>query len=359
MFKFTIISVLSLTLLVAFASAENSNHTEEERGLVEQNTDDSTDVGTSRIRHHLLPFYGGILGLGGLNAIAVLYAIKVKIIIVAFIIALSIYYYSKIILGKKCHEEIIRDTNPYESFSSHGPSGYSNSLSSDFGYSGPDPYSAYSHIHPDISSIEHLHHHASGFDDGHAPSFDHDHHDHDHEAIPDSFGAGSQPGVSAISPTSGPSGAAAAGATAATEHARTTRRIYNQMRQFGNPMFDNINWAEIAFQFLGVDSDGCRRRFTCELDFRVKGSPFTRFVFSMVSPKYFNKYRDLSKGATTPTSFADCARIHRECEEAEKYNPEEQVEEVTEPVENDLKEEESDRQMHEPLGRLIIRRSEK
>lgn len=361
MFKITTILVISLTLLVTFARAENNNNTEEERSLIEQIKDDwnSTDVGTSRIRHHhLLPFYGGsaLLGFGGLHALAVLYAIKVKIIVVAFVIALSIYYYSKIYLAKSCqHPEIIRETNPYESFSSHGPSGYSNSLPSDFSYSGPDPYSAYAHIHPDITSIDHLHHHATGFDD-HPTSFDHDPHHDDHESIPDSYTAGSEPGVSATQSTANAANTANA---ASAEQAKMTRRIYNQMRQFGNPMFDNINWAEIAFQFLGVDSDGCRRRFTCELDFRVKGSPFTRFVFSMVSPKYFNKYRDLSKDAAKPTSFSDCARMHRECKEAEKYDrPEEDVEEVTEPVENDLNEE-SERQIHEPLGRLIIRRAEK
>lgn len=363
MFKLSIALVISLTLLVSFTSGENSTSTEEERSLIEQNDDESssTDVGTSRIRHHhLLPFYGGsaLLGFGGLHALAVLYAIKVKIIVVAAVIALSIYYYSKIYLAKSCHHaEIIRDTNPYESFSSHGPTGYSNSLPSDFSYNGPDPYSAYSHIHPDISSIEHLHHHASGFDDVHPSSFDHDHHEHEHDSIPDSFTAGSDPGVSTAQNAQSTAAAAAANAAAA-EQTKMTRRIYDQMRQFGNPMFDNINWAEIAFQFLGVDSDGCRRRFTCELDFRMKGSPFTRFVFSMVSPKYFNKYRDLSKDADKPTSFSDCARIHRECKEAEKYDqPEEDVEEVTEPAENGLNEE-SDRQMHEPLGRLIIRRSE-
>lgn len=369
MYKITIILVISLTLLVTFSCAENNNNTEEERSLIEQNEDDSnpTEVGTSRIRHHgLLPLYGGsaLLGFGGLHALAILYAIKVKIIVVAFVIALSIYYYSKIYLAKGCHHpEVIRDTNPYESFSSHGPSGYSNSLPSDFSYSGPDPYSAYSNIHPDISSIDHLHHHATGFDDAHPSSFENDpHHDHDpnhdHEVISDSYPAGSEPGASAQ-----PSTAAAAAANAASaEQAKVSRRIYNQMRQFGNPMFDNINWAEIAFQFLGVDSDGCRRRFTCELDFRVKGNPFTRFVFSMVSPKYFNKYRDLSKAAIKPTSFSDCARMHRECKEAEKYDqPEEEIEEVTEPVTEPFSglNEESDRQIHEPLGRLIIRRSEK
>lgn len=362
MFKLTIILVIIFTLLVTYASAESNNNVEEERGLIEQNEEESTstDVGTSRVKHHhLLPFYGGsaLLGFGGLHALAVLYAIKVKVIVVAFIIALSIYYYSKIYLAKSClHGEVIRDTPPYESFSSHGPSGYSNSLPSDFSYSGPDPYSAYAHIHPDISSIDHLHHHATGFDDAHPSAFDHDHH-HDHEAIPDSFTAGSEPGVNAAQQNS--IAAAAAANSASAEQEKATQRIYNQMRQFGNPMFDNINWAEIAFQFLGVDSDGCRRRFTCELDFRVKGSPFTRFVFSMVSPKYFNKYRDLSKDADKPTSFADCARIHRECKEAEKYDQHhDDIEEVTEPIENGLNEE-SERQIHEPLGRLIIRRSEK
>lgn len=348
--------MISLTLLVTFAIAENNNNTEP--NLIERNEDDSnsTDVGTSRLRHHaLLPFYGGsaLLGFGGLHALAILYAIKVKIIVVAVVIALSIYYYSKIYLAKGCHSEIIRDTNPYESFSDHGVSGYSNSLPPDFSYSGPDPYSAYSNIHPDISSAD-LHHHATGFEDAHPSSFEHDPH-HDHETIHDSYPAGSEPGISA---TPGPSGAPAADAASA-EQVKLSRRIFNQMRQFGNPAFDNINWAEIAFQFLGVDSDGCRRRFTCELDYRVKGSPFTRFVFSMVSPKYFNKYRDLSKDADKPTSFADCARLHRECKEAEKYDrPEEEIEEVTEPVENGLNEE-SERQLLEPLGRLIIRRSEK
>lgn len=359
MCKLIIILVISVTL-VTFATAENNTQSEQERSFTAQNENDSnsTEIGISR-KHHLLPLYGGsaLLGFGGLHALAILYAIKVKIIVVAFIIALGIYYYSKIYLAKGCHHsEIIRDTNPYESFSSHGTSGYSNSLPPDFSYSGPDPYSAYANIHPDITSIDHLHHHATGFEDSH-PSFEHDHH-HDHDVIPDSYPAGSEPGASATPSTSSSSAAAAANAASA-EQEKMSRRIYDQMRQFGNPMFDNINWAEIAFQFLGVDSDGCRRRFTCELDFRVKGSPFTRFVFSMVSPKYFNKYRDLSKDAITPTSFADCARIHRECKEAEKYDqPEEEIEEVTEPAENGLNEE-SDRQLHEPLGRLIIRRSEK
>lgn len=120
-------------------------------------------------------------------------------------------------------------------FSSHGPSGYSNGPPPDFSFSGPDPYGAYSNIHPDISPIEHLHHHASGFGDSHPDisSFDHDHHhdhhehEHEHDSIPDSFVEGSEPG-----------GQTAQAGSPSAEQSKMTRRVYNQMRQLGNPLFD-------------------------------------------------------------------------------------------------------------------------
>lgn len=43
-----------------------------------------------------------------------------------------------------------------------------------------------------------------------------------------------------------------------------------------------MDWGELAFQFLGVDTVGCRRRFVCELDFRAKGNPMTRMVYGLV-----------------------------------------------------------------------------
>lgn len=41
-------------------------------------------------------------GFGGLNALAILFAIKFKLLVVASIIAFSVYYYSKWIAVKKC-----------------------------------------------------------------------------------------------------------------------------------------------------------------------------------------------------------------------------------------------------------------
>lgn len=45
-------------------------------------------------------------GFGGLNALGILFAIKIKIIIVAVIIAVGAYYYLKVVQAKKaCHND--------------------------------------------------------------------------------------------------------------------------------------------------------------------------------------------------------------------------------------------------------------
>lgn len=51
-------------------------------------------------------------GFGGLNALAILVAIKFKIIIVASIIAISVYYYTKFVSAKKCAGGLLRDGSP-------------------------------------------------------------------------------------------------------------------------------------------------------------------------------------------------------------------------------------------------------
>lgn len=43
-------------------------------------------------------------GFGGLNALAVLFAIKFKLLVVASIIAFTVYYYSKWNVAKKCRD---------------------------------------------------------------------------------------------------------------------------------------------------------------------------------------------------------------------------------------------------------------
>lgn len=47
-------------------------------------------------------------------------------------------------------------------------------------------------------------------------------------------------------------------------------------------LFSFIDIGELAFRFLGVDTDGCRRRFVCELDFRARSNPITRLAFTFI-----------------------------------------------------------------------------
>lgn len=47
-------------------------------------------------------------------------------------------------------------------------------------------------------------------------------------------------------------------------------------------IFSFIDIGELVFRFLGVDTDGCRRRFVCELDFRARSNPITRLAFSFI-----------------------------------------------------------------------------
>lgn len=61
MLNLRIIFVVSLVLFLTFVNAEKFNDTKADGTIAEINVDDSssTDVGTSRLRHHYLPFYGG------------------------------------------------------------------------------------------------------------------------------------------------------------------------------------------------------------------------------------------------------------------------------------------------------------
>lgn len=169
----------------------------------------------------------------------------------------------------------------------------------------------------------------------------------------------------------------------------------------------SINWGEIAFQFLGVDSVGCRKRFVCEFDFRAARNPFTRMAYTLIgyepctihdyfesniinnlyiyilwrhSKSFFDKYRDLRADAKQAAKFTDCARMYRECAAAEEYNDVDDaelhsVEPVTaqptttdddaDPMENDViefdqqkeKVDDSGLEQHD-VGRMILLRAE-
>lgn len=106
-----------------------------------------------------------------------------------------------------------------------------------------------------------------------------------------------------------------------------------------------IDLGELAFRFLGVDSEGCRRRFVCELDFRAQFNPVTRLAYSFIGyivffalifgsinyinfvcclfiyrRNFFEKYRVNDENLPEPKRFRDCAKVHRNCKDAEKYD---------------------------------------
>lgn len=101
--------------------------------------------------------------------------------------------------------------------------------------------------------------------------------------------------------------------------------------------------GELAFQFLGVRTVGCKKRFVCEFDFRARANPITRMMYSLVGRNFFQQYRQLEENVSKPETFEDCAKIFDECEDAEKYNQtededdeedEEKEEEIADSTEN-------------------------
>lgn len=51
-------------------------------------------------------------GFGGFHALAVLFVVKFKFILIAAIVAFSVYYYTKLVAAKKCesHDHLRDDT---------------------------------------------------------------------------------------------------------------------------------------------------------------------------------------------------------------------------------------------------------
>lgn len=191
--------------------------------------------------------------------------------------------------------------SPITSYSSHiadipSYTGYSS-------YPGIDPYSGYHDSHSDIGPIsyssDHHHHH----DYSHYPDSSHYHSDH------------SDPSGHEFSspPESPPSISDDAKDTASTIGAGAYRRVSKHRRRrsprqqqieydsisvpfyyyyatFIEPskcirlivFFSFLDFGELAFRFLGVDTMGCRKRFVCELDFRARANPITRLAYSFI-----------------------------------------------------------------------------
>lgn len=121
------------------------------------------------------------------------------------------------------------------------------------------------------------------------------------------------------------------------------------------------------FNFLGVNSKGCRRRFLCEMEFRSNRDPLTAMAFRIVGRGMFGPYLNSNKDGAKATSFQECAAVNPDCtvieEEDEEEAPqkeegEEEVQEAEEIDETTVNEVGSERNGKNHLAEMLFSRSQ-
>ncbi|XP_055380191.1 uncharacterized protein LOC129611213 [Condylostylus longicornis] len=247
--------------------------------FIEANNDSTSIARKKKLYYykykHLIPY---IIWYGfGFHALAILYWLKVKAVIIAFIVGTAIVWGARYIFANKsCPKEIIHE-GPVIPFS-HGPL-----------------WSSHDHIpySPSFSP---------------SYSFDH-HHDHGIESFPSSSFLDTSP--SSIS---------------GTEHFASDKKWKRQSRE-SRQLESEEQISTIFFTFLGVDSDACRRRFVCEWEFKSKRTPITNLVFRVFGRGIFTKYL---KNSNEIRTFDDCGRVHNECRFIEQHIPEKEYEDSNE-----------------------------
>ncbi|KAL5274025.1 hypothetical protein ACFFRR_000655 [Megaselia abdita] len=252
--------------------------------------------------------FGGLGGLGGHGlgfhgyhhiwgayALAALYFFKIKAVIVAFFVGAAAFWGFKYLLGKGalggCGHELIRE----------GPIiGYDDHIS----YNAPGPTGL------GLSGIEH------------SPYSYHEH-DHHHETISDTYPTGASYGASTGVYSDSPP--------------TISKRSVDQ-RQFENINEDKI--TNFMFNFLGLNSKGCRRRFICEMEFRSSRDALTAMAFRIVGRGLFGPYLNGNKNGAKATSFQECATVNPDCTVIEEDEEEEVPEREEAPEKENVPEEE-------------------
>ncbi|XP_055844249.1 uncharacterized protein LOC129910761 [Episyrphus balteatus] len=260
--------IVEFLLLVIFLTCVFCKETDLK---VKSNLTELTETGR---RHHGYGLYKWWGGIPGLYALGVLYWLKVKAVIVAFIVGTAIVWGFKWYKGGHCGHDIIHES-PIISYD-HGPAWSS----------GPHDHIPYSL--------------------GHNP-FEHDHghslHEHEHftssdivsDSLPDNGPYSSYAGAYSDVPPTAPT-------SDGTVHARHKRQLDTEQQV-----------SDIVFAFLGITNDGCRRRFICEMEFRSKANPFTRIAFGIVGRGLFSKYVNRRNVNGRAGSFRQCADVNPDC----------------------------------------------
>lgn len=79
------------------------------------------------------------------------------------------------------------------------------------------------------------------------------------------------------------------------------------------------------FNFLGVNSKACRRRFLCEMEHRSNRDPLTAMAFRIVGRGMFGPYLNGYNGNPKANSFLECAKVNPDCTVIEEEDDTEEI----------------------------------
>ncbi|KAM7347129.1 uncharacterized protein ACRADG_006789 [Cochliomyia hominivorax] len=277
---------------------------------------DSTDLeeeARTRRRHHHYLYSWGLYGL------AIAYLVKIKVVVVAFFVGSAIYLGLRYLWPHRCggiggiykEGDIVLDHPPSfhhhdhipyalehdhyhdhhfdtSSFSSSsGPSWSSSSgpswSSSSSGPSSFGPYSAYS---------------SHAFTESEGPVGPPD----DLDGPPDGIYTDSPPST--------------------FRRKRNVLKTKEEVKQDDSSAWDNLarqmvvteeRIGEFMFDFLGLDTPACRRRFICEMEFKSKRNPLTAMGFRIIGRSFFAKYTNDKNPLKQAQNFGECAAVNADC----------------------------------------------
>ncbi|XP_053963204.1 uncharacterized protein LOC128866465 [Anastrepha ludens] len=255
---FVIILIVYLTLVLSGEVLRP-----EQSGTLQSfgSSDLEDEARTRKYRHKL--WY-----LWGWHALAIAYWVKVKLIVVGFFVGSAVFVALRYVWPNKCASGIVHDSPTIV-------------------YDHPPPSFAHDHVPYSLD---------------HSPHFDHPFSSSD-SVDPYSAYAGSY--AEDITAT-----AEVIPSTAEGTH-RVGRRSAHQQTEHLMKTEERI--AEFMFEFLGLDSRACRRRFICEMEFRSRSSPLSSMAFRIVGRGFFEKYMNIRNELGQAHSFAECAAVNPEC----------------------------------------------
>uniref|UniRef100_A0A0K8W7D7 Uncharacterized protein n=2 Tax=Bactrocera latifrons TaxID=174628 RepID=A0A0K8W7D7_BACLA len=268
------IILLGLILVVYFAivHGENLLKTEGNHSYRSHNTDLQFEARRRKYHHHHKLWY-----LWGWHALAIAYWVKVKLIVVGFFVGSAIFVALRYAWPHKCSTGIVHDSptivydHPPPAFANdHVPYSFDHSPQFDHSFSNSDsvdPYSAYAGSYSqDITSTA--------------------------EVVPPTAADTHRVGRRSV------------------HYSTRVKRQQSQSEYLGKTE-DRI--AELMFDFLGLDSMACRRRFICEMEFRSRLNPLSGMAFRILGRGFFENYMNARNKLGRAKSFTECSAVNPEC----------------------------------------------